>query len=256
MRDLRSAPVRMTALLFAFATLMAPFVAAPAFAANGQSSIQSNFNGTAIAGGNYIWFTSVCKVTGLGSSPVTIQVVNQTITFSAKGTPYTLAVPDSTITFSPTATATTSFSGGWVTTAPSSLGGNTFLSALAFQVPAGGFPGGINPVSWQGQFLSSQAGVTVSWQWEAAVYNSSFGNLVYSGLNVKPCDNNQASVYKNSDDAGTPEGAKNLGPLGGARGGAGSNYTGSHSGTASVTPAVQTASISGGVICSACSCPV
>src|SRR5579863_2763570 len=122
MRNLRSTPVRMTALLFALATLMAAFVAAPAFAANDVSSIQSNFNGTPIAGGNYIWFTSVCKVNGVGASPVTIQVINQTITFTVNGSPYTLSVPNTTLTVSSTnKTAATSFSGGWNTNAGSNL---------------------------------------------------------------------------------------------------------------------------------------
>jgi hypothetical protein len=247
----------MTTLLFAFVALLAAFIAAPAFAAPGQSSIQSNFNGTPIAGGSYIWFTSVCKVNGVGATPVTIQVINQTITFTVNGTPYTLSVPNTTLTVSSTnKTAATSFSGGWNTNAGSNLSGNLFLGALAFQVPAGGFPGGINPVTWTGSFISSQPGVTVNWQWEAAVYNSSFGSLGYNGLNVKPTDDNQASVYKNSDDAGTPEGAKKLGPLGGARGGAGSNYTGSHSATGTVTPTVQTAAITGSVACTVCGCAV
>jgi hypothetical protein len=35
-------------------------------------SITSNFNGTRINGGDYIWFSSVMKVQGLGSDPVSI----------------------------------------------------------------------------------------------------------------------------------------------------------------------------------------
>ena len=37
-----------------------------------STSITSNFNGTPINAGNYIWFTSVLKPNGLGSTPVTI----------------------------------------------------------------------------------------------------------------------------------------------------------------------------------------
>jgi hypothetical protein len=52
---------------------------------------------------------------------------------------------------------------------------------------------------------------------------------------VKPVDDNKASAYKNSDHAGTPESFKAF-VTGGARGGGGSNYTGSWSGTDGVTP--------------------
>ena len=41
------------------------------------SSITSNFNGTRIAAGDFIWFNSVLKVQGLGSDPVTIGTLNR-----------------------------------------------------------------------------------------------------------------------------------------------------------------------------------
>jgi hypothetical protein len=48
-------------------------VVAPASAAYQEctSTITSNFNGTAIAQGDYIWFTGVLTVKGLGSGPTT-----------------------------------------------------------------------------------------------------------------------------------------------------------------------------------------
>ena len=49
-------------------------------------------------------------------------------------------------------------------------------------------------------------------------------------LHVKPVDDNDASSYRNSDHAGTPEFFEDD-VIGGARGGGGSNYTGSYSGT-------------------------
>jgi hypothetical protein len=53
----------------------------------------------------------------------------------------------------------------------------------------------------------------------------------YTGLGVKPVDDNDASIYThNADHAGTPENFKPY-VIGGARGGGGSNYTGSYSGT-------------------------
>jgi hypothetical protein len=210
------------------------------------SSIQSNFNGTAIAPGSTVWFTSVMKVNGLGSSPVTLHVTNQTIDFSVNGSAVVVNVPDSTITLSPTATtATTSFdtaSNSWVTTLPFHFSGNAFVGGVAYAVP-GGLPGGINPVTWNAQFTTDTAGVSVNWQWAAAVYTQ-FGTD-YNALTVKPVDDNHVSQYQNSDPAGTPQ-AFTAFVTGGARGGGGSNWTGSLSATASVVPPVaQPATVSG-----------
>ncbi len=197
----------------------------------------SNFNGTNIAAGNYIWFDSVFSLPGFDpghlTNPVTLFLRGATITFTANATPYTVNVPNASITYDPTVTtAATSFdtvNNQWVTILPTTnLSGNNFVAGVEFQVPAGGFPGGINPVIWNGSFSSSTPGLTVQWQWGAAVY-SSF-NTDYSQLAVKPVDDNQASQYKNSDHAGTPETFKAF-VIGGARGGGGSNWTGSYSGT-------------------------
>jgi len=211
-------------------------------ASSGSSSISSNFNGTPIAGGDFIWFNSVLKPQGLGSSPVTLRLQNSSIQFTANSTVFNLAVPDAVITFSPSiTTATASFdtsSNTWNISAPSSgLAGKTFLDGLIFQVPAGGLPGGVNPVVWQGNFSTDTPGVTLQWQWAAAVYPGPDFSADYNALGVKPVDDNKASIYQNSDHAGTPENFKCQNCLpGGARGGGGSNYTGSYSGTASVTP--------------------
>jgi hypothetical protein len=200
------------------------------------SSIQSNFNGTAIAPGSTLWFSSAMKVNGLGSSPVTLHVTNQTIDFSVNDSAVVLNVPDSTITLSPTATtATTSFdaaSNSWVTTLPFHFSGNAFLGGVADAV-ANGLPGGINPVTWNAQFTTDTAGVSINWQWATAVYTLFSTN--YNALNLKPVDDNHVSQYQNSDPAGTPE-AFTAFVTGGARGGGGSNYTGSLSATASIVP--------------------
>jgi len=95
------------------------------------------------------------------------------------------------------------------------LAGNDFVSGLAFQVPFD-FPGGINPVTWSGTFSSDTSGLTIHWHGAAAVYNS-FSND-YNSLGVKPTDDNSASIYQNSDHAGTPENFKPF-VVGGARGG-------------------------------------
>jgi hypothetical protein len=113
---------------------------------------------------------------------------------------------------------------------------------LAFPVPdsfanAGGRVKG--PVTWQGAFSSSTDAMTISWKWGAAVYTHF--STDYNLLGIKPTHSNSC-VYPNSDHAGTPQGVdpstgvmfKNF-VTGGARGGGGSNWTGSWSGTVSVS---------------------
>jgi hypothetical protein len=163
------------------------------------------------------------------TTAVTITFTNQTVTSPSFGP---LSVPDASVTFDPAAvSATTNFSGGmWVTTVPSSLGGNIFLSGLSFPVPVN-LPGGIKNVTWNGTITVSTPGVSVNWQWAAANYPTF--STAYNALGVKPVDDNKASQYKNSDHAGTPESFKQF-VVGGGTGGGGSNYTGSYSSTASV----------------------
>jgi hypothetical protein len=242
-------------------------------------SLASNFNGTAIqfgsaAGGSYVWYTSHFAAKGMPTSgSVHFHVTNQDIVFDYKD-PVThlpvhqdLVVPDSDIIYD--SAATTIFSGGkWVTTVPLSYTGNVFFSGLAFQVPANGLPGGINPVTWTGTFTVDETFTTapsLQWQWAAAAYtkfdntpnNPGFQAADYSNLLVKPVDSNTLSAYHNSDKAGTPEGSIGGTTIksfvtGGARGGGGSNFTGSNSGTIKVTPSegggqlVNSATVSAG----------
>src|SRR5262249_23187945 len=123
------------------------------------SSINSNFNGTAIPANDSVWFSSVGKVTGVGSTPTTLHLTNASIASTAPrgGTspPSPLTLPNADVTFSAPATqATTPFdsaSNTWETTVPLGYGGNVFLDGLTLPVP-GGLPGGIHPVSWQADF--------------------------------------------------------------------------------------------------------
>jgi hypothetical protein len=210
------------------------------------STISSNFNGTPIAAGDTLWFSSVAKVNGLGSTPVTLHVTNGEIDFTAGGVPYAVKVPDAAITFDPKATAattTTTFdaaSNTWDTTVPPQFSGNVFLAGAALPVSVN-LPGGIQPVSWHATFSATVTGLNVNWQWAASVYPPSVASVFNSGLGalgVKPVDDNHLGQYQNSDQAGTPENVVALKPNmpGGARGGGGSNWTGSLSATASLHP--------------------
>jgi hypothetical protein len=203
------------------------------------SAITSNFNGTAIQAGNYLWFNSVAKVSGV-TEPTTVRVSQATITFNAGSTPYTVAVPDSAITLNPTqgaGTATADFgAAGWAVATRAAYSGNVFLDGTGWRVPAT-LPGGsVKSITWSADFTADKPGVKVSWQWSAAVYTQFDPNP--GALAVKPSDTATA-LYPNSDHAGTPEAFKAF-VIGGARGGGGSNFTGSYSSTKSVTPEVVT----------------
>jgi hypothetical protein len=109
---------------------------------------------------------------------------------------------------------------------------------------AGGFPGGIQNVTWTANFAADTPGLTVNWKWAAAVYtnfSSSPGNL-----GVKAVDDPLVDAYHNSHLAGTPE-AYRYYVTAGARGYGGSNYTGTHTSPATVEPEApaQPASLSG-----------
>jgi hypothetical protein len=227
------------ALPFTSTRLFGPLFAIPqSQPQSNTSTITSNFNGTSIASGNYIWFNSVMKVLGLGASATNIFVKGGIIQFTANGVAYNLNVPDSTVTFSPNVTsASTSFDAifnRWNTSVPLSFSGNLFLAGLAYPLSSA-LPGGINPVNWTGTFYTDTSGISVNWQWAAAVYTQFTSSP--NGIGVKPIDGNTQNPYSNSDHAGTPENFKSY-VIGGARGGGGSNWTGSYSGTASVVPKV------------------
>jgi hypothetical protein len=124
-----------------------------------------------------------------------------------------------------------------MTTVPISGSDEIFLSGLSYPLIAP-LPGGIHPVTWTGTFTSNTAGITVKWKWGAAVYTTF--STDYNLLAIKPTHSGSCS-YNNSDHAGTPEGVDTTSGkpfqsfvTGGARGGGGSNFTGSWSGTVSV----------------------
>lgn len=200
-----------------------------------DDSIGSNFNGTDIDPGKYVWFNAVVDVKDLAEAPAVMQFRGGAVSFTADGIDYFVALPDAVIVVSDTATeASTYFDAArneWQTFVPAGYDGNIFLTGVGFEA-AGGLPGGINPVDWSGTFVSDTAGVTLQWKWAAAVYCSFSDDL--NAIGVKPIDGSNDNPYANSDHAGTPENFKDE-VTGGARGGGGSNFTGSYSGTSKVT---------------------
>ena len=208
----------------------------PACSARGSNS--SNFNGTAIDAGSFIWFNANFSATGVPTAGASVTFTNSTISFSANGKTYLLAVPKSLIVFSSKATCSTvsfdTVNDQWDITVPVSGSDEIFLSGLSFPVPAGGLPGGVQNVTWSGTFGTNTPGLSFQWKWGAAVYSSFTTN--YDSLDVKPTHSDACS-YNNGDHAGTPESVTFQGDVvGGATGGGGSNFTGSWSGTGTVTP--------------------
>jgi hypothetical protein len=212
----------------------------PNTACSQQSSNSSNFNGTPIPGGDYIWFNANFSLQGGNvHDGTTLNLTLATIQFTANGTPYVLPAPNATVTFKASAhCASTNFNpitNTWETTVPLSGSDEILLDGLAYQVPAGGLPGGINPIVWKGTFSSNTSGLSIQWKWGAAVYTQFSTN--YNTLGVKVTHQNDCT-YSNGDHAGTPENFKNY-VIGGARGGGGSNWTGSWTGTVQVTMVCQ-----------------
>ena len=213
---------------------------APACSANTTST--SNFNGTNIKDGAYIWFNANFTAKGVPSTGATITFTGSNISFNANQA-YNLAVPNGKIVFSPNAmcssTTFDSVSNTFMTTVPISGSDEILLTGLAFPVPAG-FGTAHGNVVWSGTFGTDTSGVTMQLKWGAAVYTTF--STDYNALAVKPTHTNSCS-YSNSDHAGTPEGIDSGSGqtfksfvTGGARGGGGSNWTGSWSGTTSVSP--------------------
>jgi hypothetical protein len=206
-----------------------------------SSSITLNFNATAIpADGRYIWFNSVFTPSGIPTTGLThLYITGATLGISTDGT---ITAPNMTITFDPSLNANTSGSASllynpvtssWEETLPvTGLAGTRFLDGVPWLVTS---PAANANVTWTMSFATDRAGVSLNWQAAAAVYPTFSSNP--GALGVKPVDDNMASIYLNSDHAGTPENFKGN-VVGGATGGGGSNFTGSYSPTVSVIPTV------------------
>ncbi len=199
-----------------------------------ETEICSNFNGTAIPAGRTVWFNAVAKIVRPQNQPAVILVGRSIVTFTVGGTPQKVLIPPTRIEFSATATqAATTFNAGlnrWETVVPASYTGNVFVSGTPLAVTTA-LPGGINPVCWSSVVASDTLGVEFRWKWAAAVYTTFATD--YNDICVKPIDGSSQNPYPNSHHAGTPECFLPF-VVGGARGGGGSNFTGSYSGTETV----------------------
>jgi hypothetical protein len=222
---------------------------------SGGTAIHYDSNLADIQGGNYIWFTAVVNnLKNIGATPVNLYLNNSTISFTAGGTPYTMQVPNAVVTLNANmATAMTSYdlaNSRWATSVPvGGVTGNTFVTGVGFQVPTD-FPTGIQDVTFSASFTTDTPGVTLQWQWSAAVYDSSFsttyansGNNNLLGVNS---EDGSADTH-GTDAAGTPEAFKKNVVFGGTGGGL-TNYTGYLSTGAGVVPTIAPLSVSPGAL--------
>ena len=203
------------------------------------ASSAQDFNNTAIAAGRTIWFSLVGAANlPRGVTTATVYVKNAQVQFTSGTATYQLPMPGGALTYGSAITqATTLYAAAtnqWQTRAPSSLGGNVYLTGLSFAVATPITPT-VRNVTVSGYFSTDTPGLTASWKWGAAVYTS-FNNTDYTTLGIKPVDSSTASQYRNSDKAGAPESYKAF-LVAGARGYGGTNYTGGPDGGGYVTPA-------------------
>jgi hypothetical protein len=129
-----------------------------------QTAIASNFNGTPVNGGSFIWFNANFKAEGIPSTGAKVFFRNSTIQFAADQG-YSLIVPNAQITFDPSVKcATTSYdpvTNTFFTTVPVSGSDEIFLTGRAFAVPASfaNVGGKVNgSVVWQGTLGSDNEG--------------------------------------------------------------------------------------------------
>jgi hypothetical protein len=199
-----------------------------------NASITSSFNSTSIAAGRYIWFNSAFNRGSLSgiSGTVTIIVTNSKISFTANSVQYTLNVPSSRIRYdAAVSSASTQFINNiWETAVPRSYSGDVFMGGLAYLVPSN-LPGSISNIVWTANVSIDKPGISLTWEWAAAVYSSFAG---HSGLNIKPKDGSSQNPYNNNDQAGTPENFKSS-LVSGARGTGGTNYTGTYTSSSTAT---------------------
>lgn len=201
-------------------------------------SIGSKFNSTSIpADGRFIWFNAHLTSFPNEAGSLFFSGLQVFVNDPTAGEDRTYSIPNALITFLTGAgTQATSFSSAlnrWETTIYlGSAHNDPFFAGLALQPTVNHRSS--NPVTWSGEVITPSAnflGDNFQWQWSAAVYTSF--STDYNALGVTAVDGAGAS------QSGTPLNYTGF-VVGGARGGGGSNFTGSNSATGSFVPTFDT----------------
>jgi hypothetical protein len=176
-------------------------------------------------GGSVVWINAHISGPGNVLTNMTTTVVFTQVTLVVNGQSY--ALPNGTINFVPGTTAPTTAvnaDGSWTTTVSPTQSGDIFFDGQAIPVDANLQNGGGGNTSSTLSFYtnSNDSALRFQWQWGAAVYTYWPGN---ASAMIEP-------VQANGLQAGAPTNSQVQSSLiQGPRGGGGSNFTGSWSGT-------------------------
>ena len=176
--------------------------------------------------GNVLWFNSSMSASGGGFNLVNVYITHSTVTFSAPAPPpqkgagdvdppvkptpltYTVNLPDSVVTISPSSlSASLSYNDAaraWQEVIPTGIPGNFFADGGTFNLVDR--LQGAKDATWSAVISTDTPGLKLTWQWAAQSYTTLGAD--YNGMGVKPMDSSTATVYQNTDDAGTPENFK------------------------------------------------
>jgi hypothetical protein len=185
-----------------------------------------SWNGFNAPAGSVVWINVHINSAGNVLSGTTTQLDFTQVTLVVNGKSY--ALPNGTIDFVPgytgAPTTVVNSDGSWTTTVSSTQSGNIFIVGQAIPVDANLENGGGGNTSSTLSFFtnSNDSALQFPWQWGAAVYTSWPGNAA-AMIETVPAGNLQSGAPQNTAVQGTL--------IQGPRGGGGSNFTGSWSGT-------------------------
>lgn len=199
----------------------------------------------ALVQNDYAWVNSHLTQATFANAPASftahIWISSAKLSFTYNSVAYNIPLPNAELTFSSsngsTPTITYASGGYWDMDFPKTGTQNPFLTGVMYQVPAA-----LNgmTISGSGASLSESfstdytaGAVSLNWQWAMAQYTQT---AAPNALGVTASD---TQINSQSYKSGTPYSLISYIVAGGT-GGGGSNYTGSNSGTLSVTPAVLT----------------
>jgi hypothetical protein len=193
----------------------------PSGTAIGGNSV--SWNGFKAPAGSVVWINAHLDAKNVPTN--TITTVNFTgVSLVVNATTY--ALPDGQVVFNPAVTTPTTVvnpDGSWTTTVNPTFNNDIFFDGQALAVDSNMENGGNGNTGSTLSFStnSSDSSLQFQWQWSAAVYTSWPGNAL---ANIEPVHAQQ--------QAGAPLNPAVQGDLiQGPRGGGGSNFTGSWSGT-------------------------
>jgi hypothetical protein len=180
----------------------------------GTSTIGPFTDFGAVTGNNILWLAAWFTLQGTPASFTTISFRATTTSLTlAGGTNLTTLVPASTVTMtksnvcSGSATWTSGAPGSFAVTGDTHCSGNTFMTAVQYQAPAGGIPAN-SFATWSMRFESLNPGTTFSIKWN--FWTASFNHALipnYNLLGIKPGDDTTfpSNGSADSHNAGYPE---------------------------------------------------